>query len=159
MLMDSIICWNVRGLNQKNKQMLVRSLIRKCNVGLVGLLETRIKGNKMGELYRTVFEGWCFTCNNAWNKSGRIVVAWNPHVFHVDIRMCTSQLIHMRVETVDSIQFYITIVYAFNKEEGRRLLWKDLETINEADPCVLLGDFNDILHADDRIGHKANVKN
>lgn len=68
--MDSIFCWNVRGLNQRSKQVLVRNLIRKCKAGLVGLLETRIKLNKLGEFYKNVFDGWCFTCNNAWHKGG-----------------------------------------------------------------------------------------
>ena len=94
--MDNIICWNVRGLNLRSKQTAVRTVIERNKAGLVGLLETRVKMNNVGTVYLNIFRGWCFTCNNAWHKGGRIMVAWNPRIYHIDILFCNSQIIHMR---------------------------------------------------------------
>lgn len=41
--MDNILCWNVRGLNAPNKQNEVKLLCNKENIGLAGLLETKVK--------------------------------------------------------------------------------------------------------------------
>ncbi|XP_016451062.1 uncharacterized protein LOC107775794 [Nicotiana tabacum] len=51
-------------------------------------------------------------------------------------------------------EFYMTDVYAFNTKEDRKSLWQHLESnsggINI--PWLITGDFNSVLHADDRIG-------
>ena len=82
--MDKVMCWNVRGLNQREKQQAVKKMILAHQVGLVGLLETRVKVFKLGALYLNLFQGWCFTTNTRWKKGGRIVVSWNPLIFHVN---------------------------------------------------------------------------
>ena len=49
------------------------------------------------------------------------MVAWNLLMFLVDIVLCTSQLIHMKVQVVESNKcFNVTVVYAFNKEAERK---------------------------------------
>ena len=74
-IMDKILSWNVRGLNHKEKCFSVRELIEKQDIGLLGLLETRIKAHKMGTLYLSMFSNWCFTNNIPWHPGGRIVIA------------------------------------------------------------------------------------
>lgn len=49
--MNKVLTWNVKGLNILNKQNVVRSLIHNHYVGLVSILETRVKINNMGNLY------------------------------------------------------------------------------------------------------------
>ena len=46
----------MRGLNGLNKQKEVKLLCNENNVGLIGLLETKIKINRVPELARTMFE-------------------------------------------------------------------------------------------------------
>ncbi|XP_062118423.1 uncharacterized protein LOC133832049 [Humulus lupulus] len=127
----------------------------KQRVGLVGLLETRVKAQNIGALYVRMFSGWCFTSNIAWHKGGRIMVSWNPLIFNVNILWCSSQLIHLEVATTDDRnKFKVIFVYAFNKEDERRALWKDLCALAALEPWLVLGDFNDILSKDERIGTK-----
>lgn len=155
--MDNIIVWNVRGLNLRNKQSLVKRLIEQHKAGLVGLLETRVKQNKVGAVYLNLFRGWCFTCNNAWHKGGRIMVAWDPLIYDIDILFCSSQIIHMRGRLIGlNVSFNISVVYAFNREEERKDLWNTLTKLEENIPWVILGDFNAILHKEDRIGPRAH---
>ncbi|XP_062075390.1 uncharacterized protein LOC133779445 [Humulus lupulus] len=93
------------------------------------------------------------------NSGGRIVVSWNPSSFHVNIIKCTSQLIHLGVTTVDNKNFFfVTYVYVFNDEEGRKRLWKDLQDLTVKGPWIVMGDFNDILAKEERIGNRVRYK-
>lgn len=106
----------------------------------------------MGKFYLSLFRGWCFTTNNAWLDRGRIIIAWDPSVFTVDIRICTSQLIHCLLQTRQKDVFYMTRVYAFNEESRRRELWRDLESIAQKIeiPWLVAGDFNDVMELNER---------
>ena len=73
--MVKILCCNVRGLNSREKQVSVKRLIDHQQVGLLGLLETRIKTQHMGKVYLNMFSDWCFSYNNPWHKGGRIIIA------------------------------------------------------------------------------------
>ncbi|KAM6542413.1 hypothetical protein CsatB_006860 [Cannabis sativa] len=46
------------------------------------------------------------------------------------------------------------MLYAYNDRIGRQELWKDLNGIATKESWLLMGDFNDILAKDERIGHK-----
>lgn len=63
--MDSIVCWNVRGANSPTKQREIKKFLSFRKVGLVSLLETKVKVSNMGSLYLNLFHGWCFTSNSA----------------------------------------------------------------------------------------------
>ncbi|KAM6563483.1 hypothetical protein CsatB_023481 [Cannabis sativa] len=102
-----------------------------------------------------MFKGWCFTSNIAWHDGGRIIVAWIPFSYSVNILKCTSQLIHLQVATLDGKHcFFATFVYAFNELEGRKLLWANLKNLATHEPWMVMGDFNDILLKEERIGKK-----
>uniref|UniRef100_A0A803Q408 Reverse transcriptase domain-containing protein n=1 Tax=Cannabis sativa TaxID=3483 RepID=A0A803Q408_CANSA len=158
LFMDKVISWNVQGINSQQKQLNVKQFIALQKAGLVGLLETRVKSSKLGDLYQRMFQGWCFTSNLAWHKGGRIIIAWNPLLFNITIIKCTSQMIHSHIETLNNrYKFFITFVYGFNDENGRKDLWNDLRSVSSQEPWLILGDFNDILSKDERIGDKARI--
>ncbi|XP_062114379.1 uncharacterized protein LOC133825461 [Humulus lupulus] len=151
----TVLSWNVRGLNQTQKQHEVKKFILTKKISLVGLLETKVKAKKMGALFLNMFRDWCFTSNNAWFNNGRILLAWNPNVFSVDIRVCSSQCIHCWVVPQNgSSGFFCTFVYAFNDEERRRVLWQQIRDIQTMEPWILLGDFNATINKDERIGYR-----
>lgn len=97
--MDNLLIWNVRGANDQKKHHEIKQLIHDRKAGFVSLLETKIKAKDMGKFYLSLFRGWCFTTNNVWLDIGRIIIAWNPLMFTVDIRMCISQLIDCFIKT------------------------------------------------------------
>ncbi|XP_056685479.1 uncharacterized protein [Spinacia oleracea] len=151
--MDRVLSWNVRGLNLIQKQDIVRQLIHKYHVGLVGLLEHKVKTANLGKLYQRMFSTWCFTSNASYHDGGRIIVAWNPNSFIVTIIVVTSQFVHCSVTPVGSTtKFLCTFIYAFNENNAREELWRDLRHLNTHDPWVLCGDFNCVMALDERIG-------
>ncbi|KAJ8439192.1 LOW QUALITY PROTEIN: hypothetical protein Cgig2_003405 [Carnegiea gigantea] len=46
-LMDSILCWNIRGLNGQNKQEELKIFLQNHSIGMAGLLETNVKSKNV----------------------------------------------------------------------------------------------------------------
>ena len=84
-LMDRIICWNVGDINSHRKQLDVKKFLNMKVVGVVSLLETKVKAANLGGLHQRLFVGWCFASNLVNHKGGRILLSWNPNNFHVNI--------------------------------------------------------------------------
>jgi len=53
--MDKICCWNVRGLNWPNKQEDLKISLNKNQVGLAGLLETKVKERNVNKIAHHLF--------------------------------------------------------------------------------------------------------
>ena len=122
-LMDRILAWNVKGLNTAQKQNEVKAVIHRHAVGLVGLLEHKVKITKLGDLYQRMFTNWCFSSNSSYHKGGRILIAWNPSCFHINIIAASSQLMHCYVEPVSGMcGFFCSFIYAFTDNAGRKKL-------------------------------------
>lgn len=72
--MVKLLSWNTRGLNGLSKQKEVKLFYTYQNVGLVGLLEIRIKSNKMENIINSMFVGQQYYSNHISHYNGRIVV-------------------------------------------------------------------------------------
>ncbi|XP_048503083.1 uncharacterized protein LOC125498834 [Beta vulgaris subsp. vulgaris] len=145
--------WNVRGINCLSKQSEVKKIIANRSLGLISLIETKVKDKNMGRLYSNMFSGWCFTSNSFYHQGGRIVLAWNPLSFQVQIEWMNAQLVHCWISPQgNSSGFYCTIIYAFNSAMERESLWKELRLVKvENKPWIVAGDFNCVLSRDERI--------
>ncbi|XP_021840005.2 uncharacterized protein [Spinacia oleracea] len=153
--MDNILCWNVRGLNMKDKQLRVRKFILSHQAKLFSLLETRVKTPKLGDLYLNVCPGWCFTTNLSQHKNGRIVVGWDPISFDVDVKFMSSQMVHCFVTSKPAGHtFWCSFIYGHSDKKDREALWKDLSHLATSISMawVIMGDFNAIMAIEDRVG-------
>ncbi|KAJ8430636.1 LOW QUALITY PROTEIN: hypothetical protein Cgig2_026381 [Carnegiea gigantea] len=61
--MDNVIVWNIRGLNNHNKQEDVMLSLQKNKVGMVCLVETKIKPHNLEAVRSRMFTGWCMELN------------------------------------------------------------------------------------------------
>lgn len=114
--------WNVRGLNNTNKQAKVRAMIVSHNIRMFSLLETRVKA-RFGKMYLSVCPNWCFYSNHAHHQNGRIIVAWMPNSFSVNILYSSAQLVHCEVHVPNSQkEFSLTFIYGVNDAKGREEL-------------------------------------
>jgi len=82
--MTHIASWNVRGLNWPNKQEDVKFFLQLHNVGLIGLLETKVKNQNVEKSAANIFRGWNWA-NNFTISNGRIWIAWKPSEYNVNI--------------------------------------------------------------------------
>ncbi|KAJ8421531.1 hypothetical protein Cgig2_033905 [Carnegiea gigantea] len=151
-LMDNISAWNVKSLNWPNKQVDVHLFLHDNKVGLVGLLETKVKEVKANSVLQTFSrdaDGWITS-----PKPSRIWVAWKPSCYNVKLVALSDQFIHchtMRMSTND--QFYITFIYGQNQVHLQYQLWEDLASLQPGHvPWCIIGDFNAIIYKDDRVG-------
>jgi len=155
--MSNIASWNVRGLNWPNKQEDVKLFLQSNNIGLIGLLETKIKSQKVCKIAQNIFSGWEWA-NNFDISNGRIWVAWKPNLYKVTIQEQSDQYMHCKViQITTSKRFHITFVYGHNHNLQRQPLWTALHHLSNSiqEAWCLLGDFNAILSKDDRIGGNA----
>ncbi|XP_060210448.1 uncharacterized protein LOC132637368 [Lycium barbarum] len=75
--------------------------------------------------------------------------------YRVDVVSSSAQMITCDVVYIPlQLSFRVSIVYAYNTREERRELWDEIEMQSIAclKPWLLLGDFNSVLHMDDRLG-------
>ncbi|KAJ8428605.1 hypothetical protein Cgig2_025265 [Carnegiea gigantea] len=61
--MDSIIVWNIRGLNSLNKQEDIKIFLEKHKIGLVALLETKVKNKNVTAIGERLFGRWRWYTN------------------------------------------------------------------------------------------------
>ncbi|XP_074278250.1 uncharacterized protein LOC141601844 [Silene latifolia] len=125
--MGSIGFWNVRGMNSMNKQADIKWFLHTNNVGLCGLLETRVRTGSINKVHQGLGNNWKVVHNNNAHDGGRIWVIWVPAIFTVDILACEAQVIHSKVTSLQS-----GIVW-----------WLSM---------VVMGDFNNVLALNERLG-------
>jgi len=65
----------VRGLNWPNKQEDVKLFLHANNIGVVGLLETKIKEKKVKQVASNMLKGWSWAHSFSPHLIGRIWVA------------------------------------------------------------------------------------
>ncbi|KAJ8419442.1 hypothetical protein Cgig2_014343 [Carnegiea gigantea] len=144
-LMDNVGCWNIRGLNWPNKQEDLRVFMQQKQIGLMGLLETKIKEKNVTHIANKLFPDWHWCHNFHLNPKGRIWVCWKPRVYHLQVLATTAQLLHCKVHHIESKKhFFLTFVYGFNHAAERVDLWSDLCSIanNMEEAWCVIGDFN-----------------
>ena len=83
--MDNIVSWNIRGLNWPNKQEDLKLFLRMNKVGLIGLLETKVKQNKVDIMASKILPGWQWQHNFLLNPKGRIWMAWKSSIYQIEI--------------------------------------------------------------------------
>ncbi|KAF1880054.1 hypothetical protein Lal_00022183 [Lupinus albus] len=91
------------------------------------------------------------------HDNGRIWIIWDNSRLDVRVINSTSQLIHCGVYNLDgSFKYWLSAIYALNNLEQRKRLWGDIERIHNSQqgPWCLIGDFNNVIKAHDRIEGK-----
>ncbi|XP_074278168.1 uncharacterized protein LOC141601764 [Silene latifolia] len=122
--MDNIGCWNVRGMNKVAKQLEIKRFLYQNNVGLYGLVETKIKVQ---------------------DCSGVLATFGHPGKGHITATV---------TEIASGTTFFFTTVYGSNDETEILSLWADLKRIKDvySGPWAICGDFNNLLDVNERIG-------
>jgi len=128
--MVNIIAWNMGGLNNPNKQLDIKLFLSKHDVGLVGLMETKVKEENIDMVACNLFGGWEWHTNVEYNNKVRKWVAWKSKDYQVRILDSIEQLIHCRAQQIATQKvFYITFVYGMNSIALREPLWRRLRDI------------------------------
>ncbi|XP_074315406.1 uncharacterized protein LOC141651602 [Silene latifolia] len=147
--------WNIRGLNSLNKQKEIKWFLHNNNLGLFGLVETKVKAVHWNKVRNAICSDWSICTNNSFANGGRIWLLWNSGLLEVDILDITSQTIHAQITIKgNNIVFRFTLVYGYNKPAETVDLWKSLQRYKSMHhgPWLVGGDFNNLLFSNERLG-------
>ncbi|XP_058725687.1 uncharacterized protein LOC131596982 [Vicia villosa] len=153
-----ILSWNVRGLNKAAKQKEINSRLLKLQPSIAILLETRIKRDKADRCRRNMGNRWQFIDNYSKHDNGRIWVLWDENNTTIKMESMTDQMVHCGVYNTDGgFVHWLTAIYASNNLDRRKELWRDMGNISKSQqgPWIAMGDFNNVLGMQDRIGGRA----
>ncbi|KAL4366987.1 hypothetical protein GQ457_05G012790 [Hibiscus cannabinus] len=120
---------------------------------VVGLFEPRISGRKANRVIAKLGFTHSFRVE-AQGFSGGIWLLWDLDV-ELEILHLSNQFINGRVRWTSGMSWiHFTMVYASPSSTRRRALWSQIESLNPGAsvPWFVGGDFNVILHADERRG-------
>lgn len=123
--------WNVRGLNGPLTQNKVANLCWQHKVCIFGLLETKVKYDKLPLIMRRKFWDWNYTSNHLNSEGGRIVIIWDPLLVDCNVIHTTSQIIHCNIKCkITQNSFQCSFVYGLHTIVDRRDLWNTLRALN-----------------------------
>ena len=146
--------WNVRGLNNDRRHVMVKEWIRD-HIPLFGAyLETHIQPSNSRRIVSAIPRDWQFFEISGQHPTARIVVVWDPSIT-VTIYQVSAQTVTCGIFILsESRSFTVTFAYGFNQVEQRTSLWEELVNINATTPVsrslwMVVGDFNQSLRVSD----------
>ncbi|CAA0270680.1 unnamed protein product [Arabidopsis thaliana] len=145
----AIFFWNVRGLNSRSRQRIVRSWIALNNLLVGYFLETHVAEDNASSVLAATLPGWRMDSYYCCSELGRIWIVWDLSV-SVLVFSRTDQLMVCSIKIPDIAQsFAVTFVYGRNTEAERRSFWDDITRLSASSPLcnspwLLVGDFNQI---------------
>jgi len=128
--MDNIVAWNIRGLNWPNKQADLRTFLHTNKIGMIGLMQTKIKVENDSKIAARAFPRWKWENNSTLQIKGRIWIAWHPKMYELQVLHKTDQIMHCyAIQMTTHKKFYITFVYGINHDHHRQSMWANLLAI------------------------------
>ncbi|XP_049397279.1 uncharacterized protein LOC125861414 [Solanum stenotomum] len=127
---------------------------KKNKVDVMGVVETRGKVHKVGNILKKMVTDWMHCLNSPMAYNGRVWLLWKDHI-QVHILVVHEQFINCKISDKTSpFSSYFTVVYAKNESQQREDLWRELVQIGGIiqEAWLLTGNFNNVLTTDDRLG-------
>lgn len=152
--MMSIISWNVRGLCARPKRSSLRKLIAKNNPSFVFIQETKmvdINKKMMRTFWKENDLQW--VCSPSIGNSGGITSIWISSYFEVSNSKISQHWIAISGKILPH-KFECTLINIYNPCDvaSRAAVWMEIIDFqrNNPIPCLVIGDFNEILKETDR---------
>uniref|UniRef100_A0A803P8U6 DUF4283 domain-containing protein n=1 Tax=Cannabis sativa TaxID=3483 RepID=A0A803P8U6_CANSA len=123
-------------------------------IGVCGLLETKLKNDRISEMMTRKFPNWNWYTSPI--VENRILIMWRKNFTRVIVVREDPQFIHCYVKLAGySEAMNVTFVYGFSTGEERKELWEGLIDLKvNAKPWLITGDFNSLFELEDRMGGK-----
>jgi hypothetical protein len=149
----SVLSWNCRALGNPQQVRDLHRLVKNKRLGLVFLMETKLRAPKMENLKVKFGFGSVFTVDCV-GRSRELALFWNDD-FVVNIKNYSRRHIHAEVwckNTCD--RWHFTGFYGHPKVVRRKESWRLLQHIR-ASPSVAwvyVGDFNEVMEEGEKWG-------
>ncbi|KAI9123514.1 hypothetical protein K1719_004814 [Acacia pycnantha] len=148
---------HVSGACAKSFLRQIRSICKSPNPDILILAETKCEREiQFRCLQKLGFDGLSFV--SSLGSSGGLIVAWKSFKFD-DVQVISTgrQFIHLRCVSGGRQPFFLSAIYSLPTPSLKSDLWQSLSAFASSisAPWVLLGDFNDCLSLDERVGGPA----
>ncbi|XP_074266623.1 uncharacterized protein LOC141589901 [Silene latifolia] len=139
------------------QQSLRQSLLNSMGKGRTPIIqnETRVKIKNKARIQDGFGRPWQIIDNSEIRDSGRIWLLWDTTQVLVHCIKKDLQVIHAQVTNlVTGFVWTCSLVYGCNADSDRVALWESLINMNSniTGPWLVMGDFNNVLFMDERIG-------
>lgn len=149
-----IMSWNVRGVNDRSKRKVIKSVIRKQKVDLFCIQETKMQFMSE-EVVRSLGPGRFFDWKalNAMGTAGGVLICWDKRSLEI-LGVEEGQFsISCRFRNLgDGATWVFTGVYGPFSSDDRECLWEEFGAIRGLweEPWCLGGDFNSVPYPAER---------
>ncbi|XP_072058205.1 uncharacterized protein [Arachis hypogaea] len=148
----SVISWNCHGLAAPATVSELHSMCKQIKPAIVFLIETRAREGTIKKLKRRLHFENVFHIE-PWRLSGGLCLLWNE-IYNIDIYFWCDNHIKARIDDRKGKIWTCNFIYE-NPHFGRRKeQWRAVteNNCNEGEPQLFIGDFNDILSQEKKIG-------
>jgi hypothetical protein len=149
-----ILSWNVRGLNDPKKRVVLKNWLRKWKVDVICLQETKldkVDGRMISSIWGNRFAGW--EVLDAVNTAGGVLLLWDKRVVdRVDSKVGMFSVSCRWKSLGDGFEWVGTGVYGPNRDDSRSELWAELSEVwhQWSQPWCIFGDFNVVRFPSER---------
>lgn len=142
-----IICWNVRGMNDKEKRRIIDLLIRKWNTDIMCLTKTKMNKIDLPCIKQVGGSRWIDWVElEARGSSGGILVYWDKRRWQYTYKEVGHHSITIILEGVSLGLQYVNTSHRYMGHviEKKKKLWKELIDVHETitQLWAIAGDFN-----------------
>ena len=148
----SLSCWNCRGAGKPATVRELRDLTRQLAPSVLCIVETQIEGSRVENLAGSLGFTNSFAVNSS-GRSGGLGVFWNDEIKLV-VDGYSKYHINVVVDDLAQIKTRVTFVYGEAHVNERFKTWNMLRGIASSSSLhwAALGDFNEVLRADEHDG-------
>jgi exonuclease III len=151
-----LLTWNVRGLNDPKKRVVLKNWLRKWKVDVVCLQETKldkVDGRMISSIWGNRFAGW--EVLDAAHTAGGVLLLWDKRVVErIDSKVGMFSVSCHWKSLGDGFEWVGTGVYGPNRDDSRSELWAELVEVRNqwSQPWCIFGDFNVVRFSSERRG-------
>jgi exonuclease III len=149
-----ILCWNIRGLNSKEKQLALSNAINSCGCAIICLQETK-KSHFDAEFIKSCcpkrFDEFAYVPSAG--ASGGLIIIWNSSLFRGLVMHCEIFALSVHFTSKQSTHAFTLInIYGpcTGEERDNFVQWLNDVNIPDDEDWLLLGDFNFIRSPSNR---------
>ncbi|KAG2685685.1 hypothetical protein I3760_10G137200 [Carya illinoinensis] len=154
-----ILSWNCRGLGNPRTVQTPRMVVKEKLPDVVFLMETKLPYARANGIAKTLnFEGYCVS--EAVDRSGGLIVLWKQKD---QLELVNFSKHHFNVlvnDTQCNFKWLLTCFYGHLNINLRKQTWDLLSSFKPRDGgWGVIGDFNEILFNDEKVGGKYRNEN